>query len=73
LPIRTIGKDFANSELGFGFRRRNNLGLVLENLCFDVVLAGEDGGAAFGRQPFFSGDESLRENRELRERERERF
>jgi hypothetical protein len=32
-------------------------------------LAGEDGGAAVGRRPSFSGDEKMkRGNRELRER-----
>jgi hypothetical protein len=34
-------------------------------------LAGEDGGAAVGRRPSFSGHECLRTQRE-RERERER-
>jgi cell division protein FtsI/penicillin-binding protein 2 len=45
-----LGKDFGDFVFRFRFRRKNYLGLVLENLCFDEVLAGEDGGERVNRE-----------------------
>lgn len=50
-PIRPFEEDLGKVKAGFGFSSQNEEGLVLMVHRFEVLLAGEEGGAATDGRP----------------------